>query len=581
MVRCFIFGGFMEYAAIRHIADSKYCYALGKGHFLFRLQVKKNDVRKVILHYRDKNISVAYFDTRAQVEMKIASSDRYHDYFEAEIQFDVLNLRYYFEIEDMEGKVVYYTNYIFSDVKTENIDQMFNCPQELREQQMFEVPEWATNKVVYQIFPSRFCTSKDVTKEEWYKAPINYNDDIKGDLKGLISRLEHIKALGVDVLYVTPIFMADTCHKYDTIDYYTIDPSFGTKDDLKELVKKAHAMGMRVLLDAVFNHTGTKFFAFADLLEKQEESKFKDWYYVDEFPIHWGNGGKPSFKTFAYFGGMPKLNLGNQEVQDYCLEVAKYWIKECDIDGWRLDVGDEVPHAFWKRFRREIKAVKEDALIVGEVWYYANDFLEGDEWDTVMSYPFYGAVMDLVAHEGITVSEFVNRIGFMKGNLHKKIYPLMFNLIDSHDTPRFLHSAGHCLDKQKLAAAFQLLSPGMPMIYYGDEFAMEGAQDPDNRRGMYWDENYQNKDMFIWYQKLISIRKEHRVICEGKISTLKTDDIMKTIELTKVNEQETVTVIFNCSREERHKGEYCGMQNLITGNKFDGIIKPFETIVLK
>ena len=571
----------MEYAAIRHVADKNYCYALEKGRFLFRIQVKKGDIRRVTMHYRDKNIPVNFQDTRSKIDMRLIASDFCHDYFETEIKFDVLNLRYYFEIEDMDGKVVYYTNYIFSDVKTENIDQMFNCPQELRESDIFEVPDWAENKVVYQIFPSRFATSKQVDEDLWYKAPIHYDDNLQGDLRGIISHLDHLKDLGIDVLYMTPIFKADTCHKYDTIDYYTIDPSFGKKEDLKELVEKAHAMGMKVLLDAVFNHTGTKFFAFADLLEKQEESKYKDWYYVEEFPLKWGWGSKPTFKTFAYFGGMPKLNLNNPEVQEYCLNVAKYWIQECDIDGWRLDVGDEVPHAFWKRFRKEIKTVKKDALIVGEVWYYADDFLRGDEWDTVMNYQFYGAVMDLVAHEGITVSQYVERIGFLKGNLHKKAYPLMFNLIDSHDTPRFLHSAGNQIAKQKLAAAFQLLSPGMPMIYYGDEFAMQGAQDPDNRRGMYWDETYQNKEMYEWYRKLIWIRKEYACICNGETSHFYTDDENGILVIERMNKQEQLTLIFNCSKESREMSAYKGMKNLTAEHVFEGFLKPYEMVVLK
>lgn len=571
----------MEYAAIRHVADKNYCYALEKGRFLFRIQVKKGDIRRVTMHYRDKNIPVNFQDTRSKIDMRLIASDFCHDYFETEIKFDVLNLRYYFEIEDMDGKVVYYTNYIFSDVKTENIDQMFNCPQELRESDIFEVPDWAENKVVYQIFPSRFATSKQVDEELWYKAPIHYDDNLQGDLRGIIEHLEHLKELGIDVLYMTPIFKADTCHKYDTIDYYTIDPSFGKKEDLKELVEKAHAMGMKVLLDAVFNHTGTKFFAFADLLEKQEESKYKDWYYVEEFPLKWGWGSKPTFKTFAYFGGMPKLNLNNPEVQEYCLNVAKYWIQECDIDGWRLDVGDEVPHAFWKRFRKEIKAVKKDALIVGEVWYYADDFLRGDEWDTVMNYQFYGAVMDLVAHEGITVSQYVERIGFLKGNLHKKAYPLMFNLIDSHDTPRFLYSAGNQIAKQKLAAAFQLLSPGMPMIYYGDEFAMQGAQDPDNRRGMYWDETYQNKEMYEWYRKLIWIRKEYACICNGETCHFYTDDENGILVIERTNKQEQLTLIFNCSKESREMSAYKGMKNLTAEHVFEGFLKPYEMVVLK
>ena len=569
----------MEFAAIRHSADKRYCYALEKGHFLFRIQVKKNDIRRVTLHYRDKNIPVEFYDTRQQADMKLVATDTYHDYFEVDVRFDVLNLRYYFEIEDMEGRVVYYTNYLFSDTKTENIDQMFNCPQELRESDLFTVPKWAANKVVYQIFPSRFATSKQVEESLWYKAPIHYNDDLQGDLRGIINRLDHLKDLGVEVLYMTPVFQADTCHKYDTIDYYRIDPSFGTKEDLKELVEKAHGVGMKVLLDAVFNHTGTKFFAFADVLENQEKSKYKDWYYIDKFPLDWGTG-KPYFKTFGYFGGMPKLNMNNPEVQDYCLEVAKYWIRECDIDGWRLDVGDEVQHAFWKRFRREIKAVKEEALIVGEVWYYADDFLRGDEWDTVMNYTFYGAVMDLVAHEAITVSQFTERIGFLKGNLHKKIYPLMFNLIDSHDTPRFLHSAGNRLEKQKLAAAFQLLSPGMPMIYYGDEFAMQGAQDPDCRRGMYWNEKYQNREMYAWYQKLIEIRKKYSCICEGETDYFNADDENGILELTRENCDGCVTMIFNCSKKEIVLEKYKGMKNLISDATFEGKVEAFGAAVL-
>ena len=222
----------MEYAAIRHVADKNYCYALEKGRFLFRIQVKKGDIRRVTMHYRDKNIPVNFQDTRLKIDMRLIASDFCHDYFETEIKFDVLNLRYYFEIEDMDGKVVYYTNYIFSDVKTENIDQMFNCPQELRESDIFEVPDWAENKVVYQIFPSRFATSKQVDEDLWYKAPIHYDDNLQGDLRGIISHLDHLKDLGIDVLYMTPIFKADTCHKYDTIDYYTIDPSLAMSGNI-------------------------------------------------------------------------------------------------------------------------------------------------------------------------------------------------------------------------------------------------------------------------------------------------------------------------------------------------------------
>ncbi|MDY6242786.1 MAG: alpha-amylase family glycosyl hydrolase [Lachnospiraceae bacterium] len=148
---------------------------------------------------------------------------------------------------------------------------MFDCPQNLREEEMFEVPEWAANKVVYQIFPSRFAATEPVDKELWYKAPITPMDDLHGNLRGIIEHMDDIQNLGIDVLYMTPIFQSNSCHKYDTTDYYQIDPSFGTTEDLKELVQKAHERGMKVVLDAVYNHTGREFFAFADILENGEK----------------------------------------------------------------------------------------------------------------------------------------------------------------------------------------------------------------------------------------------------------------------------------------------------------------------
>ena len=157
----------------------------------------------------------------------------------------------------------------------------------------------------------------------------------------------------------------------DLADYYEIDASFGDKEDLKELVRLAHGAGMYVILDGVFNHTGIDFFAFRDIMEKQDKSAYVDWYYIESFPLVMEWGKRPGYKTFSYAGYMPKLNLQNPETADYVINVAAYWIRECDIDGWRLDVADEISHSFWKRFRREMKAVKKDILLVGEVWHYA------------------------------------------------------------------------------------------------------------------------------------------------------------------------------------------------------------------
>lgn len=570
----------MEYSAIFHDMDKRFCYAIDKDLFVIRVQVKKDDMKEVILHYEDKYIPMERKDTRMTLPMKKVATSQFHDYYEAQLRMNLICLRYFFEFTDMQGEKVYYGNYEFDKECITNRDRMFDCPQNLREEEMFEVPQWAANKVVYQIFPSRFAATQPVDKELWYKAPITPMDDLHGNLRGIIEHLDYIKDLGIDVVYLTPIFKSNSCHKYDTIDYYQVDPSFGTTEDLKELVQKSHERGMKVVLDAVYNHTGREFFAFQDILEKGEKSKYLDWYFIDELPPRGEWGEIPNFKCFGYYGGMPKLNLKNPEVEKYITDVACYWIKECDIDGWRLDVGDEISHFFWKNFRKAIKAVKKDMLIIGEIWHYAGDFLEGDEWDTVMNYPFYLNLIDLLADEKINVSQFVQNLGYLKGRLNKKCYPLMWNLIDSHDTARFLHLCHDNKKKQHLAAAFQLLLPGMPMVYYGDEYAMPGANDPDCRRGMYWDEEYQDKEMYNWYKKLMQVRKTHACIVEGEmIETIANDD-EDTIVMIRKNGEETIAMLFNCGNSAKEFNEYAEKHNLLTDSAFDGKVEGLDAAVI-
>ena len=570
----------MEYSAIFHDMDKRFCYAIDKDLFVIRVQVKKDDMKDVILHYEDKYIPMERKDTRMTLPMKKVATSQFHDYYEAQLQMHMICLRYFFEFTDMQGEKVYYGNYEFDKECITNRDRMFDCPQNLREEEMFEVPQWAANKVVYQIFPSRFASTQPVDKKLWYKAPITPMDDLHGNLRGIIEHLDYIKDLGIDVVYLTPIFKSNSCHKYDTIDYYQVDSSFGTTEDLKELVQKSHERGMKVVLDAVYNHSGREFFAFQDILENGEKSKYLDWYFIDELPPKGEWGEIPNFKCFGYYGGMPKLNLKNPEVEKYITDVACYWIKECDIDGWRLDVGDEISHFFWKNFRKAIKAVKKDMLIIGEIWHYAGDFLEGDEWDTVMNYPFYLNLIDLLADEKINVSQFVQNLGYLKGRLNKKCYPLMWNLIDSHDTARFLHLCNDNKKKQHLAAAFQLLLPGMPMVYYGDEYAMPGANDPDCRRGMYWDEEYQDNEMYNWYKKLMQIRKTHACIVEGELIETIANDDEDTIVLIRKSGEEILAMIFNCGSSTKEFDEYAQKYDLLTDNVFDGKVEEFGAAVI-
>lgn len=577
---CIEGGGLMEYAAIRHFADKRYCYALEKGRFLIRLETKKGDVEHVALHVQDKYMPLKWQDTRQVYQMQAAYSDEYIDYYEMELDMDVVCLRYFFEIRDTAGKVVFYGNHGFYDECITDLDRMYDCPQTLREEELFELPQWAKNKVVYQIFPSRFATDKAVSEAEWYQAPIGHQADLKGSLRGIIDRLDHIRHLGVDVIYMTPVFSSNSSHKYNIDDYYKIDPSFGTEEDLKELVQKAHALGMYVILDGVFNHSAVDFFAFKDVMEQKEQSDYLDWYYINDFPLVMEWGKKPNYKTFSYAAMMPKLNLQNKETADFVIDVALYWIRECDIDGWRLDVADEIHHAFWKRFRREIKAVRKDALIIGEIWHFAGDFLEGDEWDSIMNYQFYHAVTDLVVTGRMCASSFVGKLNFMRGNLNRKLEGYLWNFIDTHDTERFLHSVGKDVRKQKLAAALQLLLPGMPMIYYGDEVGMDGGMDPDCRRGMLWDPDRQDRELLGYYQALIRIRHDFPVLTEGTITEQYADDDAGLIYMERMLNGQHIVLIFHTKDGCTEIPAMKGMKNLVDGSVFTGSLGDYETAVL-
>lgn len=570
----------MEYAAVRHFADKRYCYALEKGRFLIRLEMKKGDAVNVTLHMQDKYLPITYRDTRNTCIMHKAYSDNYIDYYEAVIEIDVVCLRYFFAIEDLFGKVVYYGNHDFYDTCITDIEKMYDCPQNLREEELFALPEWAANKVVYQIFPSRFATDQDIPEEIWYQAPIGHEADLRGSLRGIINRLDYIKELGVDIIYMTPIFKSNSSHKYNIDDYYTIDPSFGDKEDLKELVGRAHDLGMYVILDGVFNHTSADFFAFRDIRDKKEQSEYLDWYYIQDFPLIMEWGKKPNYKTFSYAGLMPKLNLQNKETADYVIDVAAYWIRECDIDGWRLDVADEISHVFWKRFRREMKAVKKDVLLVGEIWHYAGDFLEGDEWDSVMNYQFYRSVQDLIVSQSMSASAFIGNLNFMKGNLHQGLERYLWNFIDTHDTARFLYSVGKHVGKQKLAAALLLLLPGMPMVFYGDEVALCGGADPDCRRGMLWEEGRQNQEMLGYYRTLIRIRHDYAVLTEGEIIKQYTEDETGLIYIERRLGEQRLILIFHTKQGKAALQNLAGMRNLVTDEGFSGILGDYETVVL-
>ena len=258
----------MEKAAILHYMDGNYSFVNSKGEYVFRIRTKAGDAEKVIFHGRDKYIHMLKSSDKKKAEMKKAATDGVVDYYEVALKLDMICFRYFFELVDGNGDSLYYGNYTFWDKKPREISQMFDCPLKSKEEDRFLVPQWAKGKVVYQIFPDRFSGGEETNEKLWYDSPLkNWRAMYGGNLRGIINKLDYLKDLGVDIVYMTPVFLSDSNHKYNTTDYFMIDPGFGTKEDLKELVDKAHSLGMYVMLDGVFNHTGIDFFAFRDLKE--------------------------------------------------------------------------------------------------------------------------------------------------------------------------------------------------------------------------------------------------------------------------------------------------------------------------
>ncbi|WP_411675123.1 glycoside hydrolase family 13 protein [Cohnella faecalis] len=374
----------------------------------------------------------------------------------------------------------------------------------------------------YQIFPERFAngdpTNDPEGTEQWGGKP-GLNNFFGGDLQGIIDHLEHLTSLGINAIYLNPVFEGTTNHKYDTKDYFKVDPHFGTNDKLKELVKACHERGIRVLLDAVFNHSGHTFEPFVDVMEKGASSAYADWFYVREWPLT-VKDGVPTYDTFGFEPIMPKLNTANTEVKEYLLKVAKYWIEEVGVDGWRLDVANEVDHAFWREFRKTVKGVNPDAYILGEIMHEAVPWLLGDQFDAVMNYPFTKACLDFFAHDRIGANQLANRLAGQLTSYPSQVNEVAFNLLGSHDTARLLTLCEGRTERLKLATLFQFTFPGAPCIYYGDEIGMDGGHDPDCRKCMEWDPQKQNGDLLQFFKQTISLRHQYPALQDGALTFL-------------------------------------------------------------
>lgn len=417
----------------------------------------------------------------------------------------------------------------------------------------FETPNWVEGCVFYQIFPERFANGNrandPVGTVEWGSEP-KYFNFMGGDLAGVQSKATYLKKLGVGGIYLNPIFEGPSNHGYETSDYEKVAARFGSNDTFSQLVKTYHGQGMRVVLDGVFNHTSTKFSPFADVVKNEKASKYRDWYWIQSFPVKIQD--PPNYTAWFNFPSMPKVNLSNPEARKYFLSIPAFWKRVADIDGWRLDVANEVDPGYWRDFRKAVKSADSNGWIVGEVWGDGSPWLSGDQWDSVMGYQFRDSVLKFVAEGKITPSEFLSRLMRVYDSYAPQVSRNLMSLLSSHDTPRFLTLCGGDRDLAKLGAGLQMTWPGSPSIYYGEEIGMQGGADPDNRRGMDWAATEGPNDMLSYYQKLVALRMQTKALRTGEPVVLTTDDSAGTMAFARVEKDDVAIVAANRSVTKQH-----------------------------
>ena len=494
----------MNKQAIYHQSHDQWQAVVDHRVVDIRIQTGK-DIHSVTCIYGDPHEGVlkesGWTWKSHQNQMKILQETEFHYIWTTQITPPQYRLKYHFIIAS-EDEVVQFGEDGFTDMDHEvALWNNFFCPY-VHESMAFKAPGWVKDTIWYQIFPERFYNGDQNNDPQgtlpWGQLPVSNHHFYGGDLKGITQKLDYLKDLGFSGIYLTPVFEAITSHKYDTTDYYRIDPAFGTKEDLIELVKQAHARGIRVMLDAVFNHSGSTFFAWEDVKNHKEKSAYAHWFHINSFePL--------SYETFSYAKNMPKLNLSIPEVAQYFIDIATYWIKEANIDGWRLDVANEIDPQFWIDFRNQVKKINPDVYILGEVWHDSMKWLRGNMFDAVMNYPFGRSILDFLTHK-IDGTQFKYRVNKSITHYPTPVNEVQFNLLDSHDTERLRYMMGQNLQKTLLALALLSISYGTISIYYGTEIAMDGAYDPDCRRCMDWNPSKESFRFKEHFKKLMHLR---------------------------------------------------------------------------
>ncbi len=456
----------------------------------------------------------------------------------------------------------------------------------------FTTPSWLAGGVIYQIFPDRFACSGTpksdvptdrVRRDTWGEQPhwrpdaagiVHNNDFFGGDLRGICEKLPYLKRLGVTCLYLNPIFESHSNHRYDTADYSRVDPMLGTEADLRTLTAEAKKLGIRVMLDGVFSHTGADSLYFNrngryDTVGayQSQQSPYADWYHFS----HWPN----NYAGWWGFPTLPEVEELNPHFMEYINGtdgITAHWLR-AGASGWRLDVADELPDGFLDALRHRVKTENPEAIVLGEVWEDASNkhsyghrrrYLLGKQLDSVMNYPFREAVLDVMRSGN--VGQFFERVWSVVENYPPQVTRLLMNSLGTHDTERALtvlagepangrgrswQAEQHMTAEQRslglrrlrAAAVLQYCLPGVPCLYYGDEAGMEGYRDPFNRGCYPWGQ--EDTDLIAWFEQLGAARGKCAALREGTFHTVPSPD--GTILFERRDEHERVLCAVNCT----------------------------------
>jgi len=659
---------------VEHKQKTPYLEALNDNKTIINLKIQsaKGDIEKLYI-YISKN-GGKYKKKKLTLDTGLTQGDSaFH-----KITVKGLNkksvLKYYFLVQDGNKKIFIGKKRGSSQAIAKNSSFKYT-DKSIR---IFKTPNWVKNGIMYQIFPERFYNGKRSNdpdfkdKDLYYTTPrpedprgrnlkpevnnpgnpeyyykvkqwdrVGYLGDkyngqkyfsvYGGDIVGVTKKLNYLKDLGITIIYFNPIFYAKSNHKYDAADFMKVDPTFATTREMKKFIKKAHKMGIRIVIDSSFNHTGNKYFAFRDSFTKGPKSKYWKWYEWHKWPIPkvitgkikdyyncwWGFGSLPDLnfdlkasgsnenpkaniykkkggkfyiavdvkkrgkKWIMKYDSTPSSPVGqyilakdvNWPVVHHIFDVAYYWTKTIGIDGWRLDVANECPFWLWKFFRKVVKQAKPETYLVGEIWSSAEIWLGGDYFDAVMNYKYFKEpVMKFIGEGNGDAAQFDAELKPARINYPKQAQYAQMNLLGSHDTHRYLSAVKNNYPRFMLTYIFSMTYIGSPHIYYGDEIGMQGGKDPDCRRTFYWDYKkipYRVK-LHDWIKKLTHIRLKYKALRTGEYKTVYTKG--KTFGFIRWDKKNRLLVLLNSADDPSSVSIDAAKLGLKNGNKLKDLI---------